>query len=230
MPAGGNIQNFQGGLPVIPQKNTTATPTPGQTSQDYTSFMEGILPGIGQANQTGMGVIQDLLQGLPSVDQSRQANAYFGQGSGMGAGSDFLRNRGYDLYGQQAAARQQQGLGDLTQFMAGVSGPALQYRGQDLNQQLGLRGQDITQQLGLGDLGIRQQQLGQQGDQFTQSQAQQAQQYAQGQAQQQNQFNQNLGYNQWLSGQQLGLQGAGLGIQAAGLGQNALNSYLQYLQ
>jgi hypothetical protein len=135
----------------------TSTASTSNTPGDFNTFLNQVLPGASDLTTSGTDVIQNMLNGLPSVSNTRTANAYFGANSGMGAGSEFLRNRGYDLYNQKAQAQQQTGLQDLMSMIQGYSAPALQYQGQQLqNQQFG---QSQAQQLG----------------EFTQSQAQQLQ-------------------------------------------------------
>jgi hypothetical protein len=115
--------------------NPTATSTSGT---DYNNYLEQLLPGISGLQGQATSAIGNLLGGLPSPSASRTANAYFGAGSGMGAGSQFLQNRGEDLYNQKAAQNQQTGLGDLTSLLGATTSPALQYQGQQLqNQQFG---------------------------------------------------------------------------------------------
>ena len=138
---------------------TTSTPqtSTANTSGNFNTFLNQVLPGASDLTTSGTDVIQNMLNGLPSVSNARTANAYFGANSGMGAGSEFLRNRGYDLYNQKAQAQKQAGLQDLLSMIQGYSAPALQYQGQQLqNQQFG---QSQAQQLG----------------EFNQSQAQQLQ-------------------------------------------------------
>lgn len=107
---------------------------PGDTS----SYLNQVLPGFSDLSGAATGIIGNLLRGLPSVDAARTSNAYFGAGSGMGAGSDFLRNRGYDLYNQQAQQRQQQGIGDLLSTLGAYSGTVVPTAGQALqNEQFG---------------------------------------------------------------------------------------------
>lgn len=144
----------------MPTLNPPPTPAatsaaPNANATNFNQFMEGILPGYGKLTSTGTSVIGDMLSGLPSPDAARQSNAYFGAGSGMGQGSEFLRNRGYDLYRQQGQQRQQQGLGDLQSFISGVSGPANTYTGQQ-NQFA----------LGQGNLALGGAQLGEQASEF----------------------------------------------------------------
>jgi hypothetical protein len=118
----------------------TAT-SPTTTSSDassYNNYLEQLLPGITGLQGQATGAIGNLLSGLPSPSASRTANAYFGAGSGMGTGSQFLQNRGYDLYNQKAAANQQTGLSDLNSLIGSTTSPALTYQGQQLqNQQFG---------------------------------------------------------------------------------------------
>jgi len=103
--------------------------------------------GFGGLIKTGQNNIQNLLSGLPSVDQTRTANAYFSANSGLGQGSDFLRNRGYDLYGQKAEANRQAGLSDLNSLIGSTTSPILANQGQQFqNQQAGAQlGQNATQ-------------------------------------------------------------------------------------
>ena len=156
--------------------------TDSSNATNYNTFMEGILPGYGKLTSTGTGVIQDMLSGLPSPSAARQSNAYFGAGSGMGAGSDFLRNRGYDLYGQQAKQQEQQGVTDMLAFTQGIAAPANTYTGTQ-NQM----------QLGQGNLGLGYAKLGQEAGEFGQNLALQKQQQA-------NQF--NLGMMNYNLGEQ----------------------------
>lgn len=104
-------------LQTVPGKNplqpNTTSPIPGG---DTWNQLGNVIPGLTDLTKSGTDVIQQMLQGLPSPSTARTANAYFGINSGM-PGSEFVRNRGYDLYGQQAQQRQQQGLGDLLSFL-----------------------------------------------------------------------------------------------------------------
>lgn len=160
--------------------NTTGTGTNGQ------SFLESVLPGIGNLTSSATGVIQNLLNGLPSVSQSRTSNAYFGVGAGqpdVGGVNTFTANRGADLYGQQANQNRQSGLSNLFQAIGSYSSPILSNQAQQFqNQQFGAN-------------------LQQQGDEFTQSQQQQDKQ-----------FQQNYQLQQFLAM----LQGLGLGNNIVG--------------
>ena len=136
---------------------------PGDTS----GYLNQVLPGFSGASSSAMGVINNLLNGLPSVDATRQSNAYFGAGSGM-PGSDFVRNRGYDLYGQKAQANQQTGLQDLLSTIGGYSGTVVPTAGQSLqNTQFG---QSLGEQVAGRE---------QQGNQFGQTLANQKYEFGQ---------------------------------------------------
>lgn len=110
--------------------------------------------GFGGLINSAQQDVGSLLNGLPSPSTTRTANAYFGAGTGLGTGSDFLRNRGYDLYGQQSQQRQQTGLQDLNSLMSGVSSPELSNQGQQLqntqfNANLNQQGDQYSQDLQL---------------------------------------------------------------------------------
>ena len=128
----------------------TAQPaTSNVIGNDYNSYLENLLPGISGLQGQATSAIGNLLGGLPSPSASRTANAYFGAGSGMGAGSQFLQNRGYDLYNQKAAQNQQTGLSDLTSLLGATTSPALQYSGLGVTQQgQNLQNQQFNSQLG----------------------------------------------------------------------------------
>lgn len=112
----------------------TGTTIPGDTS----AYLNQVLPGFRDLSGAATGVIGNLLRGLPSVDAARTSNAYFGANSGLGPGSDFLRNRGYDLYRTQADQRNQAGLTDLLSTLGAYSGTVVPTAGQTLqNEQFG---------------------------------------------------------------------------------------------
>lgn len=117
------------------------TPGSTQTSNQGQNFLESVLPGIGSMTSSATGVIQNLLNGLPSASQAKTNNAYFGVGAGQpdtGGVGTFTGNRGADLYGQQAGANRQQGLQDLFSSIGAYSSPILQNQGQQLqNNQFG---------------------------------------------------------------------------------------------
>lgn len=125
---------------------------PAATTGDITGKLRTIIPGFDDLTRTGTDVIGDMLKGLPSPSATRTANAYFGVDSGM-PGSEFVRNRGYDLYGQQAQQRKQQGLGDLLSFLGQYS------------KFVPSPGEELGAEQSRGQLGLGYAQLGEQSQQ-----------------------------------------------------------------
>lgn len=144
------------------------------------SELERIVPGLSKNFSTASGNINELLGGLPSPSIARNAAAYFGINSGM-PGSEYIRNRGFDLYNSQANDMRQRGIQDLLGLLQGVSGTVVATPGQALQDK------QAAGQLGLGygqlDLGNR-------------SLANNA-----------NQSNQDRALQAWLGAGQLGISG-----------------------
>lgn len=116
-----------------------------------------LIPNLPQATQKASSNIMDLLNGSPNPGLAQNASAYYGVTSGM-PGSDYVRNRGFDLYNTQADQRRQQGLQGLLSLLGGVSGTATLTPGeQQQNSQFNKT------------FGLQQQQLGQQQSQFNQN-------------------------------------------------------------
>ena len=84
--------------------------------------LDQTIPGLNNLTGGASAIIQNLLQGLPSPDQSRLDNAYFGAGSGLDTSSPFLQSRGRELYGARAEQRQQQGIDNLLKMLGTYSG------------------------------------------------------------------------------------------------------------
>lgn len=93
------------------------------------------IPGLSGLTQSATNIIRNGLEGLPSPDETRLSNAYFGAGSGLDPTSDFLRNRGYDLYKTKANQRQRQGIQDLLALVGGYSGTVTPTPGQEIGAQ-----------------------------------------------------------------------------------------------
>lgn len=89
------------------------------------------VPGASGLSKSASSIVGNLLSGLPGTSTARRSNAYFGQSSGV-PGSEFVRNRGFDLYNQQGDQRQQTGIQDLLALLSGFSQPLLQERGQNI--------------------------------------------------------------------------------------------------
>lgn len=134
------------------------TQTPELPRNTLMQDLEGVLPGIGGVLQSGLGNTSDLLSGVESPAVTQTMNAYWGGGSGLAPGSEFLRNRAVDLYGMRSAGRKQQGMQDLLGLLGGISGPTAAYRGQD-----------IQAALGQGNLDLGRSELSQRGSQFNQT-------------------------------------------------------------
>lgn len=92
------------------------------------------IPNFNALSSGAGNLIQSLMGGMPSASPARKANAYFGVGSGM-PNSDFVRNRGFDLYGQQADAYQQQGFDNFLKLLQGYSGTVMPTAGQQIQNQ-----------------------------------------------------------------------------------------------
>jgi hypothetical protein len=231
------------GVPAINTQaiQTSGTIAVGDTNPQPTNPNEFLnqlgLGGLIGSAKTG---IENLLNGLPSVDQARTENAYFGARSGM-PGSDFVRNRGYDLYGQKADAYRQSGLNNLNNLISTVANPSLTYAGQQQqNRQFGQSlAEQVAQRLQQGSqfgmsLAEQQAQRQQQGSQFGQTLAQQIaqmqqqnSQFTQSQQQQQNQFNQNLGQQGGQFNQDLELRQFLAQLQAMGMGATTVGGRTQ---
>lgn len=129
----------------------TRQPTPTQTKTNPNDFLNQL--GFGGLIGSAKSNIANLLHGLPSADQARTENAYFGVQSGM-PGSDYVRNRGYDLYNQKAQNYRQAGMSNLTDLLGSVTSPTLsnqaqQLQNQQFQQQLGQSGSQFNQNLEL---------------------------------------------------------------------------------
>jgi hypothetical protein len=115
--------------------------------------IENAIPGLSGLTRSATGIIQNALNGMPSPNNARLANAYFGAGSGLDPTSDFLRNRGYDLYRNEANQRQRQGFQDLLSLVGGYSGtvaptPAQEVGAQQNQQQINNQASQFGQSLG----------------------------------------------------------------------------------
>lgn len=118
------------------QQNASTNVGPLQSTQ---SILSRFLPDVGNLTTNASGVINNLLQGQPSPSLARRSNAYFGAQSGM-PNSDFVRNRGFDLYNQQGDQRQQQGIQDFLSLLGGYTGlTGQQNESNRFSQNLGLQ-------------------------------------------------------------------------------------------
>lgn len=104
--------------------------------------MQALLSGLSGPLNTTIGNANSDLQGNLSPSLVRSANAMFGAGSGIAPGSEFLRNRGFDLYSRGSNALKQQGQQSILGLLSGISGaynPLANIQSQEsqLGQQLG---------------------------------------------------------------------------------------------
>lgn len=147
-------------------------PTQPFTIQDPNAFaastkkiLSNALPGLEGMTGAASANTGALLAGTPSPNPVRRANAYFGVGSGMPS-SDFVRNRGFDLYGEKADKYQQRGFDDFLNLLKGVSGTiapstseqtSLNQLGQNINQGTIAQNQNINRDNAQASEAIRQQ-------------------------------------------------------------------------
>lgn len=116
--------------PLIPVTQPT---DPNAVTNQMTSIVNQAIPGYSNLSRGASGVVGNLMGGLPSAAPTQRANAYFGTNSGM-PGSDFVRNRGFDLYGQQAEQYKQRGFDDFLKLLSGTVGTVTPTAGQQQQQ------------------------------------------------------------------------------------------------
>ena len=123
-------------MPITPQ------PDPMAVTDQMSQIVNKAIPGYNGLSAQSSNIVGNLMGGLPSAAPTQRANAYFGANSGM-PGSDFVRNRGFDLYGQQAEQYKQRGFDDFLKLLSGESGTVMPTTGQQI--QSGQFGQDLAQ-------------------------------------------------------------------------------------
>lgn len=115
--------------------NTSATPGGGV---NQTNAFSSAIPGFSDLSSVASNNIKQLLAGIPSTDESRLNNAWYGAGSGLDVTSPFLINRGRGLYGAEAAANKQSGIDNFLKMLQGFSGTVVPTTGQEIqNAQFG---------------------------------------------------------------------------------------------
>lgn len=122
---------------------TPVNPTLGQ-------IPNSTIPGLANIKGNASNIVQSLTGGLPSAGPTQTANAYFGVTSGM-PNSDFVRNRGYDLYGQKAEAYKQRGLDDFLKLLSTYSGTLMPTTGQNIETQQYNRDLDLKRREALAN-------------------------------------------------------------------------------
>lgn len=127
-------------MPAFTQLPWMVNPTPSVATRPParppigTPALSNAIPGFSNLTQDATGIIGNLMGGLPSAAPAQRSAAYFGVGSGM-PGSDFVRNRGYDLYGEQAEGYKQRGFDDFLKLLTGFSGTVAPTTGQQLQNE-----------------------------------------------------------------------------------------------
>ena len=216
-PGAGDVPTYQAPSPYkapSPYQNPSVQNLSGRT------YNTGI-PGFENLSQSASGNVGNLLNGTESPDITRNIAAQWGAGSGQGSGSDFVRNRSADLYGQRSEARKSQGLQGLLAMLQGYSGTVTARPGDILGAETSRYGTDVgsaisrygtdvgsaTSRYGT-DVGARTAthgidvaagtaaaRLGQEANQFGFTFPEQQRQYDISSRNQNNQFNANLGLN-----------------------------------
>lgn len=136
----------------IRQLPVTSIPSPTKLTDEMSSIVNKALPGFNSLSSSATGIVGNLMSGLPSAGATQRANAYFGAGSGMG-NSDFVRNRGFDLYGKEAEASKQRGFDDFLKLLSGYSGTVMPTVAQQ--QRSGEFAQDLQQRQNESNLGVQ---------------------------------------------------------------------------
>lgn len=99
------------------------------------NYLSKIIPNFDENSGTASSIIKNLLSGQPNPGTVQNAAATFGVQNGLGSGSGITQRFGADLYGQQADARRQTGLSDLSLLIGSISSPTLEDQGQNLQNQ-----------------------------------------------------------------------------------------------
>ena len=121
-------------VPLIP---LTPPTDPMQTTNQMDQIVNHAIPGYSGLTKSASSIVGNLMGGLPSAGPTQRANAYFGVSSGM-PGSDFIRNRGFDLYGQQAEGYKQRGFDDFLKLLSGTIGTVTPNAGQQQQANAGI--------------------------------------------------------------------------------------------
>lgn len=134
--------------PSNPQNLFGTNPTP--VNSGLATIPGATIPGFSNLNRGATNAIASNLGGLPSPAVAQRANAYFGASSGM-PGSDFVRNRGFDLYGQQADQYRQRGIDDFLKLISTYSGTLMPTAGQNIQAREFNATQDFNNRQALAD-------------------------------------------------------------------------------
>lgn len=128
------------------------------TPPNFNATVNSAIPSFPQLNTAATNNISAMLSGLPSTSTARRANAFFGQQSGM-PGSDFVRNRGFDLYNTQADQYQQQGFDNFLKMLAGYSGTVMPTTAQQIDQDQFAQTMDFRNRQAAADRALQERQF-----------------------------------------------------------------------
>lgn len=145
------------------QQQSTPFPQIQPTQSNFTGAASAAIPGFGANSSAAGGIVNNLMTGKPALD--RDAAAFFGVSAGV-PGSDFARNRGYDMYRRDTEQRQQRGFDDFLNMLKTYSGTVMPTTGEALESNLGVQrlGQDRAQRE--NDLALQAAQLEMKSEQF----------------------------------------------------------------
>lgn len=199
--------------PYVPGNGYQPASSAAPAAVDTMGAFDAAMPGFKGRTGKASSIIDDLLNGTPSLSTTRNAQAAFGAGSGTGAGSDFSKRWGYDLYNQMGERRQQQGIQNLLQMLQGYAGTIVPTAAQSQqNQQYYAGLGENSRQFGFSQ-GQQDRQFGaninQNENQFTRNLDQQGNQFNAQMGARANEFNQNYALQKFqamLNGLQLGKQ------------------------
>lgn len=158
----GSANPATSGSPAYFAGDPSVTPPTSPTSTSGASIINNAIPGAPGLTNSASTNTANLLNGLPSTSATRKANAVYGVNSGLAPGSDFLKTRMFDTYGQNVDARNQEGLQNYLALISGVTGPELAQNAQ--NNQASQFGQSLAEQRSEFANRLKQQQ-----DEFNQS-------------------------------------------------------------
>ena len=133
----------------MPPVDVTAPTPPNAINDQMAPIVNSAIPGYSGLSKSASSIVGNMLGGLPSAAPAQRSAAYFGTQTGM-PNSDFARNRGYDLYGQESEQFKQRGFDDFLKLLNGTIGtvtttPGQQIQQDQFNRTLNLQQQEANQ-------------------------------------------------------------------------------------
>lgn len=129
--------------PTFQPYESFAPTDPNAMAKTSHDILAGAVPGLDNLNRSASSGVSNLLNGMPNPGVAQRANAYFGVNSGIPS-SDYVRNRGVDLYGRQADQYKQRGFDDFLSLLRGASGTIAPTTGEQAQAQA--QNQSLQQQ------------------------------------------------------------------------------------